>query len=913
MIYNKNKNIWEDKTNQVVWYSKDYNSVRIKFYNSPKFYRKSYNDIEILQSPVNMKFRDEMYFRGHKLLEYKSVIKFDNWVKVFYNNKASQVFYISEITTHKQLINMKEDNILRFNYYKDLAQKLSIYDNEFLASMYDNLDIVRQDTVLSKFLLSSKIKTKSRTIDYIYPFGLNLSQKKAVENAFDYDISVIEGPPGTGKTQTILNIISNIVSQNKTVAVVSNNNAAIENIQTKLEEYNLHFLTALLGNKENKTQFFENTIYKSKPLEFLKIKMFKESDYELSQKVKYYQDILPKLYKIENKLALLKDKISGYKTELTYFNRDNSIIENKATSLLAKTLKTASLVLHIKAILEHHNHYSWLKNIFLRFKYRININKLYQEDIDNLIVFLDSHYYKLKLEELNTERHILENSLEKEGFDEAKLKYIDISKEVLNRSLYKKYAKLELLDYTYNNYRRNFDKFINEYPIVLSTSYALIPSADSGYVFDYLIIDEASQTDLLSSVLAMSCSKNLIVVGDTKQLSQIINQKMFEINNELKQTYKISPKYDYFIHNILTAVLDVFEDVPRVLLKEHYRCHPKIIGFCNQKFYNNELIILTENKENTNPLKVFVTVPGNHARKNPNGSGWYNQREIDEIKLIVTEISKNTIGIITPYNYQARLLRRNIDDFSNDIEIDTVHKFQGRAKDIIILSTVANDINKDKKNSFLKEDFVARSDLLNVAVSRAKKQLNVVVSDKIFNSKNNAISDLVKYIEYNSPIENIKKGKVQSVFDLLYIDYQKELQIFRSKNAKGYVSENLIFKVIHEILLEMKDNTLKVIMHYPLKMLIKNNSGLTKREKEYVSHNWSHVDFVILNILIKKPVLIIEVDGISFHEQNTKQSIRDNMKDKALKLNGLPLLRLKTNESNEKVRIYKALIFALRS
>ena len=64
----------------------------------------------------------------------------------------------------------------------------------------------------------------------IYPFGLNQSQKLAVERALSSKISIIQGPPGTGKTQTILNMIANVVKKRKTVAVVSNNNSATHNV-----------------------------------------------------------------------------------------------------------------------------------------------------------------------------------------------------------------------------------------------------------------------------------------------------------------------------------------------------------------------------------------------------------------------------------------------------------------------------------------------------------------------------------------------------------------------------------------------------------------------------------------------------------------------------------------------------------
>lgn len=92
----------------------------------------------------------------------------------------------------------------------------------------------------------------------IYPFGLNESQHQAVERAFSAQISVIEGPPGTGKTQTILNIIANILLRGQRVAVVSNNNAAVANVYEKLEKCGLGHLVAKLGNEKNREAFFDD-------------------------------------------------------------------------------------------------------------------------------------------------------------------------------------------------------------------------------------------------------------------------------------------------------------------------------------------------------------------------------------------------------------------------------------------------------------------------------------------------------------------------------------------------------------------------------------------------------------------------------------------------------------------------------
>ena len=172
---------------------------------------------------------------------------------------------------------------------------------------------------------------------------------------------------------------------------------------------------------------------------------------------------------------------------------------------------------------------------------------------------------------------------------------------------------------------KNFDAFIKEYPVILSTTHSLRSCIGKNYLFDYLIVDEASQVDIVTGALALSCAKNAVIVGDTKQLPMVVPNDIGITARNIFDSSGLDVPFNYTEHSLLSSFLSLYHNIPKTLLKEHYRCHPKIIGFCNQKFYNNELIIFTDEKENDKPLVLYKTSKGNHAR------GKVNQRQIDVI------------------------------------------------------------------------------------------------------------------------------------------------------------------------------------------------------------------------------------------------------------------------------------------
>lgn len=229
-------------------------------------------------------------------------------------------------------------------------------------------------------------------------------------------------------------------------------------------------------------------------------------------------------------------------------------------------------------------------------------------------------------------------------------------------------------------------------------------------VFDYVIMDEASQVDITTGALALSCAMNAVIVGDSKQLPNVISREEKQAIQVIQTAFHVDDRYNALMHSFLTSCIDVFAEAPTTLLREHYRCHPKIIEFCNQRFYDNQLITMTTNMGQEEAIRVVQTVKGNHARNK------FNQREIDVItqEILPQYADKGSIGIITPYHNQAQAINRIIGE---DIA-STVHKYQGRECDTIIMSTV------DSSPTAFSDD----PNLLNVAISRAKAHLCIVTS-----------------------------------------------------------------------------------------------------------------------------------------------------------------------------------------
>ena len=198
--------------------------------------------------------------------------------------------------------------------------------------------------------------------------------------------------------------------------------------------------------------------------------------------------------------------------------------------------------------------------------------------------------------------------------------------------------------------------------------------------------------------------------------------------------------------------------------------------------------------------------------------------------------------------------------------------------------------------------------MINVAVSRAVERFVLVTDDKAFNESYTEINDLIRYIEYNTLDENIINSQVVSIFDLLYREYDDGLKSIQKKlnpNAE-YKSEEILRVLLEEILNQTEFKRLGYKQQVLLMNLLNDKMLLTDEERRFVN-NGSSVDFVIFNKQDKRAVIIVEVDGFDYHENNPKQLHRDNLKNEILAKYNIPILRLNTNGSGEKEKLCKIL------
>lgn len=310
------------------------------------------------------------------------------------------------------------------------------------------------------------------------------------------------------------------------------------------------------------------------------------------------------------------------------------------------------------------------------------------------------------------------------------------------------------------------DKVIEQYP------FSEIPQ------FDIAIMDESSQSSILS-ITALMRGKKLVIVGDDKQISPISVGIPIEDIKDLQNKYLKSTRLGVGF-DMETSLYDLAQNVcgsKKVVLKEHFRCLPEIIEFSNINFYSSQINCLKvrSNKNKIkNPIKSYFIEDA--VIKNA-GTNLINEKEIEKIIELLKEFEANedysgkTVGIIVLQNSNAQIKAINNSIWKNlssefikdiNLKVGTTYDFQGDERDVIILSMIIackNEEGEEARYIALTKKEFARS--FNVAASRAKEQSILIYSVPLEKLSPECYRyKLISYynsdVEINKKVENIK-------------------------------------------------------------------------------------------------------------------------------------------------------------
>lgn len=808
-----------------------------------------------------------------------------------------------------------------------------------LTSRLEDIGRPRADSALSFYLQGADEERPDLAEPIILPFKSNENQRAAIEEALRHRISVIDGPPGTGKTETILNLIANIVIRSDaSVGVVSFGNSAVDNVEEKLKESGIEFIAARLGRRELVNTFLSQQDERCKALnEWLDLhdrsqtdaivepQRFEQSSHlpvdELSIELADSEQRLVEIWSASRELALVRRSLREYRLEAEHFERLATMTPLPDIESLTLLRKGSDRILDYLAESSlDQQPTSGLRTLFSRLRCYFRYGSL--KDIDPqdapTVQALERAFYIKRVGELEKEETRLSSLLSNCAPEEVRESHAALSWHILDQALMRRYKRMlrRRFDDKGNRIQNYSNEFLRDYPVILTTCRSIQSNLGEKAMLDWLVIDEASQTSVLDAAAAMSRARNVVIVGDLMQLDIVLdNNTRRRIHEERSGDYDAS-------HSILRSVTEVYKnDLARTMLTEHYRCNPTIIEFCNQMYYKGTLVPMrTAHDDDAPPMSVIRTPPGNHSRRLP--SGIYNQREIDVIIDESEHFSDGpsflrdstarpapnwTVGIATPFRMQADKLRNELSDDAqaSGNHVDTVHKFQGRGEDTIIMSTAVDQ----SRHGNISLPFADDPRLINVAVSRAKERFILVTHHSTLPRSRN-IRALVDYIYHQNP-DAVSESGIVSVFDLLYREHSDRLNAFAARvhGSSRFLSENIINTLLEDMLGHGEYEHMEKRTQIRLHDLVPRVDHLDDTQRRFL-RTVSTVDFAIYHQVSKRLVLVIEVDGFR-HEWSQEQIRRDRTKDSILASCNIPLLRLRTNDSGQEERIREALDTAL--
>jgi hypothetical protein len=245
--------------------------------------------------------------------------------------------------------------------------------------------------------------------------------------------------------------------------------------------------------------------------------------------------------------------------------------------------------------------------------------------------------------------------------------------------------------------------------------------------FDFIFVDEAAQFSLVDAIAVSANTKNLVLLGDPRQLTQVVQAiHPGGVDNSALGHYMGDAA-------ILPKDSGYFLDVTR-------RMHPEVNAPVSALSYQNRLRSHPDTTSHLVPeIPPGLIAVGVNHRANSSSSIEEAKKVLEIAKEQVGLVGPNEVLIVAPYNAQVDLIRELLDgEGMQDVAVGTVDKFQGREAMVVIVSLAASSALDAPRGL----DFLLDRNRLNVALSRAKANCYLVYSPRLTKSRFRDIEEL---------------------------------------------------------------------------------------------------------------------------------------------------------------------------
>ena len=675
---------------------------------------------------------------------------------------------------------------------------------------------------------------------------INIDQMRVVYNSMVNHVTYVKGPPGTGKTETIFNVLLSAYANDKTVLVCSNNNHPVSDIFNKMDG----FLTIKkpFSNEREKVIFPMIRLGNNVEMQETIIKLREILDFVSKHEKSKAQEELTEASKNRSLSGFneLRDLLMEYELQVDLAERIETLRKiRKLTTIWQINGKLDDQIGAYQAKLKNSRH---IKDEDV-LKYAVSASE--DRNFQNYVYYSSLLRFKKLLSDNYTElREILALTDLEEGVRQ-------FNKWLRNDS--------------------NMKRLLAVFPIVICTNLSCDKLGSPKQQFDLVIMDESGQCNTATSLIPVVRGRDLLLVGDTNQLQPVtvIEQN---VNEELMERYGISEEYDYVHNSILSTMLRKDNNSKNILLRYHYRCGKKIANFVNQRFYNQQLKLLNEKAGDL----IYYNVKNTF---NPNARNSYKEEASQIAKIIRTNGYKD-VGIITPFVNQAALVNDYLKRMGiEDVKAGTIHTLQGSERSVIIMSAALSPKTGKKTMDWIKNNH----ELINVGVTRAKEKFIFVgdkeAIDKLSGEETNDIKVLSDYVYQNGEIVVPKSDAVISY------DFSND-----SKNEKDF------FDTVSPYF-NKRGSKFRIERNIPVKDAIKNIHPedmriIGKKEFDVIVQ----VSGGFMNRLYNT-IVVFEIDG-GEHIGSKRTAVLDRQKEEVCKRYGIKLIRI----PNSAVKDYESII-----